>query len=337
MKRTLITGGTGFVGASLVRRLLRDGHEVHLLVRTGHQAWRLGGIEANVCLHPVSLEDQEGVERAVAAIRPAWIFHLAVHGAYSWQTDVRRMVHTNLLGTINLVEACLQTGFEAFVNTGSSSEYGWKDHAAAEHEWIEPNSYYAITKASATHYCRHIAQTRGVRLPTLRLYSAYGPYEEPKRLVPTLIARGLQGELPPLVNPDTARDYVFVEDVCDAYLRAATTNQVEAGAVYNVGTGAQTPLREIVAIVRRLLKVSAEPEWGSMSGRIWDTSVWVADNRKIRRELGWEPHTSLEAGLTRTIDWFRAHPELLPLYEEGHCSGTTPSNSPLGKGEGVSP
>lgn len=314
MKQVLVTGGTGFVGANLVRRLLQDGHAVHLLVRESYQSWRLAGIEADVRLHPVSLEDQEGVARGVAAIRPDWVFHLAVHGAYSWQTDFRRMIQTNLVGTVNLAEACLATGFEAFVNTGSSSEYGWKDHAPSEDEWIEPNSYYAITKASATHYCRHLARSRGVRMPTLRLYSAYGPYEEPKRLVPTLIARGLEGALPPLVDPEVARDYVYVEDVCQAYLRAATAPLTDPGAVYNVGTGTQTTLRDMVAIARRLLDLHNEPDWGSMPGRAWDTQVWVANRSRIRYDLGWEPRISLEEGLALTLAWFHAHPELVPRY-----------------------
>ena len=313
-KRVIVTGATGFVGANLVRRLLRDGHTVHLLVRPSYVSWRIAGIRGYVRLHEVNLGDAMDVIRVVGAIRPEWIFHLAAHGAYSSQTNVHRIVETNVLGTINLVEACLKTDFAAFVNTGSSSEYGFKDHAPSETEWLEPNSHYAFAKASATLYCRFIAQSRNVLISTLRLYSVYGPYEEPTRLMPALIMRGMEGTLPPLVNPDIARDYIHIEDVNSAYLRAATAPGQEAGAVYNVGTGTQTTLREVVDVARRVLAIPVEPVWGSMPDRSWDTNVWVADNHRIRQELDWQPRYGFEAGFRATAEWFQRNPELREHY-----------------------
>ena len=179
MKRVLLTGGTGFVGANLARRLVRDGHELHLLVRSACQPWRIADIRTDLRLHELHLHDAETVARVVAQIRPDWVFHLAVHGAYSWQTELEQMVRTNIQGTMSLVSACLKTGFAAFVNAGSSSEYGLKDHAPAESEPLEPNSHYAVTKAAATLFCRYTAQSQRVHLPTLRLYSVFGPYEDP--------------------------------------------------------------------------------------------------------------------------------------------------------------
>jgi UDP-glucose 4-epimerase len=312
--RALVTGGTGFVGANLVRRLLYDGHEVHLLVRAGHQGWRLADVQADVRLHPGDLGDAAGLAALMDRIRPEWVFHLAAYGAYSSQTDVQQIVATNFVGTVNLVEACLRPGFAAFVNTGSSSEYGFKNHPPAETEWLEPNSHYAVAKASATLYCRYTAQRHGVRLPTLRLYSVYGPYEEPTRLLPTVVLRGLEGGLPPLVDPDVARDFVYADDVCDAYLLAATRTEQEPGAVYNVGTGVQTSLRDVVAVARRVLDVAAEPEWGSMANRGWDTTIWVANNARLRHDLGWAPRHTFEDGFRALVAWFRAHPDLTAWY-----------------------
>jgi UDP-glucose 4-epimerase len=305
MKRVIITGATGFVGANLTRRLLQAGAELHLLVRRGYNVWRIQDICSEVRLYEVNLGDLETLFKLVHQIQPDWIFHLAVYGAYSLQTDVHQMAQTNIVGTMNLVEACLKNGVEAFVNTGSSSEYGYKDHAPSETEWLEPNSYYAVTKASATLFCRYTAQSQNVCLPTLRLYSVYGPYEEPTRLMPTLIQKGLQGELPPLVNPMIARDYVYVEDVVDAYLLAVTQPHQEPGAVYNVGTGIQTSLREVVDVARRVMNIPAEPAWGTMPNRQWDTTVWVANNHKIRTELGWQPRYTFEQGFRLIVDWFR--------------------------------
>ena len=309
MKRAVVTGATGFVGANLARRLLAEGHEVHLLARPGHAPWRIEAIKADVRLHVLNLGEAGALARVVADIRPEWVFHLAAHGAYSWQTDLARMIQTNVIETVNLVEACLRAGFEAFVNTGSSSEYGYKDHAPPETEWLEPNSHYAVSKASATLFCRYTAQSARAHIPTLRLYSVYGPYEDPNRLIPTIIARGLKGELPPLASPDVARDYVYVEDVCDAYLLAAAAPDQEPGAVYNVGTGVQTTIRRVVEVARRAMRIEAEPQWGTMPNRQWDTNVWLADNRKIRAALGWSPKFDFERGFEKTVEWFRQSPE----------------------------
>jgi len=312
MKLVILTGATGFVGANLARRLLKDGHAVHLLVRHGYAPWRIEMIRDHVRLYEVDLGDPQAVNTVVSRIKPDWIFHLAAYGAYSSQTDLSRMAQTNIIGTMNLVNACLQAGFEAFVNTGSSSEYGFKDHAPTENEWIDPNSHYAITKAAATHFCRYTARSKNVRIPTLRLYSVYGPYEDPSRLMPTLIRRGLRGELPPLVNPDIARDYVYTEDVNDAYLLAAAAPDQEPGAVYNVGTGVQTTLRDVVEVARRVMGIVVEPDWGSMPNRHWDTNVWVSDNRKIITELGWNPRYTFEQGFRLMVDWMRDHLALYP-------------------------
>jgi nucleoside-diphosphate-sugar epimerase len=317
MKRVIITGATGFVGASLARRLLLDGQEVHLLVRPLHSSWRIDEIRAEVRLHEVALKDAEALTETVGRIRPDWVFHLATHGAYASQTDLHRMVETNITGTINLVEACLRAGFESFVNTGSSSEYGFKDHAPAEDEALEPNSHYAVTKASATLFCRYSARAHQAHIPTLRLYSVYGPYEEPTRLVPRLVTRGLRGELPPLVSPEVARDYVYVDDVTESYLLAAEKREGEDyGPIYNVGTGVQTSLREAVETARRVLSIRAAPQWATMPARQWDTQVWVADNRKIKEALGWQPRYGFEQGFRQTVEWLRARPALQSFYDQ---------------------
>ena len=94
------------------------------------------------------------------------------------------------------------TGVETFVNTGSSSEYGLKDHPPAEDESVEPNSIYAAAKAAATMLCQQAAASDGMNVSTLRLYSTYGPWEDPNRLIPALAVEGLRGEFPPLVAPD---------------------------------------------------------------------------------------------------------------------------------------
>lgn len=316
MARVAVTGGTGFVGANLVRRLLADGHEVHLLVRPGHHTWRLDDVLDDLHRREVDLGARDELTTLVHVMAPDQVFHLAAHGAYPWQTDAPAIRATNVIGTDNLVHACVSAGVRAFVHTGSSSEYGARDHAPTEDEAAEPNSYYGLTKAWATLACRLAGFT------TLRLYSVYGPWEDARRFVPQLIEHALEGRLPPLAHPGTARDFVHVDDVVDALLRAAAnagvTTMAEGGAstssdqrptpgpVYNVGTGVQTTLREAVAVAREVLGIDVEPAWDTLAPRPWDTDVWVADPRRVERDLGWRPRTGFAEGFARTVEWHRA-------------------------------
>lgn len=315
VKRVIVTGPAGFVGANLVRRLAQDGNDVHLFIHPKSETWRLEGLDARTVPYLVDLENRDQVTEAVRRARPNWIFHAAAHGAYPYQTDLRRMIATNIVGTANLLEAAIESGFEAFVHTGSSSEYGVKDHAPAPDELPEPNSYYAVTKASATLYCRYMARQFELPIRVLRLYSVYGPWEEPTRLMPRVIVEGLKGNWPPMANPATARDYVYTDDVVDAFVAAATVEGQEPGAVYNIGTGFQTSLREVARVARQELGIDNNPEWGSMPDRVWDTAVWVADPSSALKGLGWEARHDLATGFPRFARWLREHPHLLELYD----------------------
>lgn len=302
--RALVTGGSGFVGANLVRRLLHDGHEVHLLGRVTSD-WRLKDVRSDVELHETDLLDPDGVGRAVAAARPDRAFHLAAYGAYSWQQDARRMVDVNVTATTVVLAACLDAGVGAFVHAGTSSEYGFKDHAPAEDEPLEPASAYAVTKAAASLWCAHLARDVAQPVVVLRLYSLYGPWEDPGRFVPALVAAGVVGRLPPLADPRTARDFVYVDDAVEAFVLAA---DAQTGAVYNVGSGVQTPLESAVEQARSAFDVSEVPEWGSFPDRTWDTDVWRSDPARIDAELGWRATTSFSEGLRRTADWLADAP-----------------------------
>lgn len=314
-KRVLITGGSGFVGANLARELVKQGHAVELLVRDGFADWRIKDIVSAVGVTTVSLSDLEALRQVMQRVKPDWVFHLAVYGAYPAQNDWKQMIETNIVGTSNLLQAARETGFEAFINSGSSSEYGFKATAPSEDELVEPNSDYAVSKVAATHKCALVGRTETLPVCTLRLYSVFGPFEEPTRLLPTLAINGLKGTLPPLVDPSIARDFVYVDDVVQAYLAAAENANRFPGHVFNVGSGIQTTLGEAVAAARTEFRISEEPAWGSMQSRKWDTSVWVADNRKIVRDLGWKPKNSFAQGLAKLGRWLKFDPARFEYYE----------------------
>jgi dolichol-phosphate mannosyltransferase len=308
--RVMVTGGSGFVGANLVRRLVTERHEVHLLLRRSHQEWRLDAVADLIHRHEVDIGDRDRVDRTFKEVAPDWTFHLAAEGAYSWQSDLERMIAVNIVGTRNVVESAINSGCHAIVNAGSSSEYGFVSHAPSEGEPVAPNSDYAVTKVAATHICQLLSRQSGVPVTTLRLYSAYGPLEDERRLVPTLIRRGRSGGLPALVDPARAHDFIFVDDVCSAFIQVAG-NVAEVGEIFNVGTGIQTTIGEIVEIARNHFGISSQPEWGSHPRRHWDTNTWIADPSKLRA-LGWQPKVSLAAGFMITDRALGVETELEP-------------------------
>ena len=307
--RVLITGASGFVGANVTRGFLTNEHEVHVFHRPGSDLWRLANCMEKLQAYAVDLRDAATVLSTVRKVKPELVIHLAAYGAYSFQQAVDQILTTNILGTASLINACLDLPIYRFIHTGTSSEYGFKRNASAETDWLEPNSFYAVSKASATLYAQYVARARGFPITTLRLFSVYGPYEDGRRFVPTLLRAAMAGHLPPLTAPNTARDFVYVEDVVEAYVRVATVAH-PPGEIFNVGGGMQTTLLEAVEIARQITGITAEAHFGTMEDRIWDTTVWVANVVKIGEQIGWRARTSLHEGFVRTLAWLREHPDV---------------------------
>jgi nucleoside-diphosphate-sugar epimerase len=311
--KALVTGAGGFVGANLVRHLLERGDEPIAMLRPETRSWRLEDVTADVRIEFVDLTRPDDVLRSVREVRPDVIFNLAARGAYSWQTDLDEMLAVNVRATETLLQAARRVDAR-FVQAGSSSEYGFADRATAELDRVEPNSYYAVSKVAATHLCRLAATQHGQHAVTLRLYSVYGPWEEPGRLMPTLVERALNGTYPPLAAPATARDYVWIDDVCDAFARAATADLEDCGGVLNVASGHQTTLRSLVCTAQMLFELQGEPEWGAMRRRAWDTSVWVGVPALVEKTTGWRAVTSLTDGLTQLAEWMQEDPQRRARY-----------------------
>jgi len=304
--RVLVTGATGFVGACLTRRLVEAGHEVHILVRRESNRWRIAEIAPQLGQHEVDLRNSAAVEAAVTAARPEIIYHLATYGGFPFQKDTLAILESNFLGTVNLLRACEKVGFDCFVNTGSSSEYGMKSRPMREDDLLEPVGDYAVAKSAATLYCRSEAVQKDLPVITLRLFSPYGPWDDPKRLIPYVIKSLLRGEPLRLAKPDSVRDFVYIEDVLDIYL-ALVKKPLPAGAIFNVGSGSQHTIDEVVTMLSAMLGQGQSPSWGAQETQRPEPQTWRADLCKINDTLPGKPATSIQEGLKKTVDWLREH------------------------------
>lgn len=307
-ERILITGGSGFIGSCLARELIAAGGDVHLLLRPEFQNWRLKDLAGRFGIHRADLRDAAAVRRAVEACRPDVVFNLATHGAYPFQTDRGEILTTNLLGTVNLLEALRGRDYKALVHAGSSSEYGHKTTAMCEGDRLEPRSDYAIGKAAATHLC--LAEGyKGRPVTVVRIFSAYGPWEGPSRIASHVMSSCLRGEPPQVTAGSQPRDFVFVDDVV-RLLRVAADEPTARSQILHAGTGRRQTVRDMVeAIVAHV--GGLPPLYGVETTRLDEPTVWQASITRTKQLTGWQPQISLEDGVARMWNWFRAEAALL--------------------------
>lgn len=302
-KRILITGATGFIGANLTKRCIEIGTDVYIFSRDTSNKWRIKDILKDVKNFCVDLLDYENLEKFILRIKPEIIFHTATYGGYPFQKEENKIIQTNIIGTMNLVSACSKVGFDVFVNTGSSSEYGIKSNPMNENDILEPINDYGVAKASATLFCQMKAKTENLPIVTLRLFSPYGYYEEKTRLIPSVIISCLENKIPKLSSPKSVRDFVFIEDVIDSYFKVVK-NKI-AGEIFNIGYGKQHSVGEVVNEIVKLTDSKISPHWETVVNPRIEPKVWQADISKAKKILKWEPKYDLEQGLEKTIGWFR--------------------------------
>lgn len=310
--RVLVTGSTGFVGSCLTRRLVEmNKEEVHIFTRVNSNKWRIADLLGRVRNHEVDLLDAAIVEKTVAQIRPTIIYHLATYGGFVSQKNTALILESNLTGTVNLLKACEKTGFDYFINTGSSSEYGIKSEPMNETGILEPVGDYGVSKAAATLFCRSRGIEKDLPIITLRLFSPYGPWDDPQRLIPYVIKSLFRGESPKLSTPKSVRDFIYIDEVLDVFLKIIKA-PVTGGEIFNIGTGVQHSIGEVVSIVTKIIGNGIKPIWGKATSQRPEPVSWVADIHKAKTELGWFPSISLRIGLNKTVEWFKQNLKLYP-------------------------
>jgi polyisoprenyl-phosphate glycosyltransferase len=312
----VVTGASGFVGANLLRHFAARGKAVIGLEGPMGADWRTRG--CNVELIRVDLCKEDDVRAFIREARPAAILNCAAYGAYPSQNDSSRIYRVNFDAIRFMLEALSGSpGFRAFVQAGSSSEYGMNCTAPSELEPTAPDSHYAVSKVAATALLGFFAEKHGMPCWVLRLYSVYGPFEDFSRLIPKLLLRARDKELPPLVNPTISRDFVHVDDVTQAFEAVVDrSEQLSKGQVFNIGAGRRVTLEDLVAVARATFGISEEPKWGTMPDRRWDHKDWYSNPQKAKRELGWSARTPLADGLRQTLQWIEQNPDLVREGEQ---------------------
>lgn len=300
--RTLVTGAAGFIGSHVVQALLRRDHEVGAVVRGTRGMNRLEGMADRLSLIRVDLDDDDTLRRELVRWRPETCIHLAWYAEPGKYLDAPANLTCVTTG-IRLLEALAEAGCRRLVMVGTCAEYDTDSGYLREDSPLKPRTLYAASKLALNLVAGARAPQLGVSLAWARLFYQYGPHEDRRRLVPSLILRLLEGKTFRASGGQQVRDYLHVADVAAA-LRAMLESGIE-GSV-NVCSGEPITVSRLIGLAGDIIGRPELIELGAAPGRGWDPPFICGDNRRLRGATGWAPVHPLDEGLRATVDWWRA-------------------------------
>jgi len=301
-KKILITGGFGFIGSHLVKRLLPSHLEMHIITMPDTNKSRLLDEQTQVVAYEADISDTKAVVPIIKSIDPDYVFHLAGYGINSADADYQKAINTNIMGSVNILNALKSTNCKKFINMGTCSEYGNSD--SNEGSPPAPINIYGSTKAAATLILHQTAQENDIKIVTLRPFGVFGEGEEPHKIFSYVIINLLKGNDVLLTQCEQYRDYCYVENIIDAMLLACEKSTIE-NEIFNVASGNSQPLRYYIELIYKMTGSHSKLIYGGMPYRKNELLNPTADIHKIKSLLGFWQRFSLEEGLARTIEWYR--------------------------------
>jgi UDP-glucose 4-epimerase len=307
-ERALVTGGGGFIGSNLTRGLLAEGYRVRVFddFSTGREE-NLAEVAGDVDVVEGDVLDGHILERAARAVDV--IFHLAAIPSVSRSVlDPMRSHQANATGTLAVLVAAKEAGVGRVVYASSSSVYGGID-ALPLHEELPtlPISPYGVSKLAGENYCRAFTMSFGIPTISLRYFNVFGPRQDPTSEYAAVIPRfatALLARASPVIygDGDQSRDFTFIDNVVRANVLAARAGEDAFGRSFNVAHGTRRSLNELLATLRSIIGI-VEPQVTHAPPRPGDIRHSQADISEARRVLGYDPTTSFEEGLRRTVEW----------------------------------
>ena len=300
--KLLVTGGTGFIGSFLCKELLSLGHEVAITTRNLTVIPKLAEYEDKLTLIHVEYKKFSEYSDKIAKFNPEVIFHLGWSGVKNSMHNDVSLIEENIQITIALSQLALALKVKAFIALGSQAEYGLHNCIINEKTLPEPRTAYGIGKLCAMNIFQKEFTNSSVRFVWLRLFSSYGPNDNPHWLIPYLIKSFKEGTSPKLTLGEQIWDYIFVSDVVDAIIESGFNPNLNG--VYNLGSGIGYSLREVIEKIHRKINPKIPLNFGEIPYRENQVMVLQADISKLRLESNWYPKINLDIGLEKTIKWY---------------------------------
>jgi UDP-glucose 4-epimerase len=296
-RRLLVTGAAGFIGAQICRHAMEHGAVVHGVSRRPPEDGALA--PAHMLWETCDVTDIGLVRATMRRVEPDIVLHLASEVSGARDLDhVLPMLHANLVAAVNVMVAAGEAGCPRVVLAGSMEEPDPGDADAVA------QSPYAAAKSGAHAYARMFHALYGLPVVHLRIFMVYGPAQRDlRKLIPYVTTSLLSGERPLLMSGERNVDWVYVDDVVDGFLRAATADRVE-GRSFDIGSGELVSVRSVVERLTRLVGGAEGPSFGALADRRLER-VRVADPAAADEAMGWRPRVPLDEGLARTVDHYR--------------------------------
>ena len=314
-KKVLVTGSEGFIGSHLIEGLLEKGASVRAFVlynSFNSLGWLDNFPKDKLKKIDIFLGDIRDAQRVFNAMEDIEIvYHLAaligIPFSYISQDSY---VDVNIKGTLNILQAARRLKTSRIVHTSTSEVYGTAQYIPIDESHpINPQSPYAATKASADYITLSFAKSFNLPVTILRPFNTFGPRQSARAIIPTIIIQILAGASTiRLGNLNTTRDFNYVKNVVEAFLKITETKGVN-GDVYNIGTGIEISIKELVGIISKVLnkKVRITQDTTRFRPKKSEVMQLLCDFRKINNICGWQPAVSIEEGIRLTCAWFKAN------------------------------
>ena len=298
----LVTGASGFLGSWLVRLLLQRGHAVTALLRTDTVSRRIADWYDRVNIVQGSFEDTSSLRDSLAQDPVDVFFHLAWSGVTVDFRNQPKQISSNLIGTLRLWELANEFRCKHWIGLGSQAEYGLYKRVLHEDLPAKPVSAYGVAKLASGNLVGKMSEMAEMKHAHVRLLSAYGPGDDHRNMIPSVILALFAGRRPAMTKGEQVWDYVYVEDAAKALCQIA-----EKGAfgTLNLASGSTVEIREIAERIRNLVDPALELGLGDLPYRPDQIMYLNGDISKLRAATGWHPETPLQEGLHRTVEWFR--------------------------------
>lgn len=299
--RVFLTGASGFVGSFFLRNLLSFGdHQVSVLLRNPKDAWRINELLPKVKVIVGELDRLKMIEAELFAFSPNAFVHLAWNGVLSDQRN-NNSQWRNVISTMELVELANRLNAKHFIGLGSQAEYGPCQNIIDELCPTNPTTLYGVSKLAAQQLSEKLCAEYKIRHVWLRLFSSFGPRDNPEWLIPYLIKRLTEKKMPRLTAAEQLWDYIYVEDVASA-IRAVLDSK-NAQGIFNLGSGKAYKLKTIIEKIRDLIDPEMPLGFGEMEYRPDQVMHLQADITKITTATGWLPKAELDRAIKNTVSW----------------------------------
>jgi nucleoside-diphosphate-sugar epimerase len=283
--------------------LLREGWGTTALVRPESSLWRLDDVLSQIKIIRADLSNVSAVSGAIAQAKPELVFHLAWQGVTSAFKNDPAQLEGNLSGSLNLFEIVRAAGCKVWLGIGSQAEYGPHEGILTEDTPCRPETAYGAAKLSLGRQTKELCDRAGVRYLWMRLLATYGPMDDERHLIPSVIVQLLRREIPRLTAGEQLWDYLYVEDAREAIYRAAVTPGAEG--VFNLGSGDSHSIRSILERIRDLIDPSLELGFGEVAYPPDQVMRLETSIERLRLATGWTPQVGLDEGLARTVEWYK--------------------------------